>query len=48
VITGSGSPEGVYYGGRGSLFLRNNAIDANTALYVKTTTKDLNTGWVAK
>jgi len=48
VITGSGSPEGVYYGGRGSLFLRNDATDSSTALYVKTTTKDLNTGWVAK
>jgi len=38
----------VYYGGRGSLFLRNDATNSSTALYVKTTTKDLNTGWVAK
>lgn len=46
-LSGSGSPEGVYTGGRGSTFRR---IDggAGTTFYVKESSAAVTTGWVAK
>lgn len=46
IIMGSGSPEGVFTAGIGSLFLRTDG-GAGTALYVKESGTG-NTGWVAK
>ena len=46
VLHGDGSPEGLVYGGQGSLYLRRDN-SGGTQLYQKTTGIHLNTGWVS-
>lgn len=47
LISGEGSPEGVYTANRGTLFLRTDG-STSTTLYVKTADDGLATGWTAK
>ncbi len=47
LITGAGSPAGVYAANRGTLFLRTDG-GAGTTLYVKEADDGLKTGWAAK
>jgi hypothetical protein len=43
VLNGDGSPEGLVYGGQGSVFLRRD----KSGIFQKTTGVHLNTGWIA-
>ncbi|MGH9919768.1 MAG: hypothetical protein ACRD6W_13000, partial [Nitrososphaerales archaeon] len=45
VLHGNGSPNGLIYAPQGSLFLRRDSSAASNALYTKTTSIDLSTGW---
>jgi hypothetical protein len=46
VIEGAGSPEGVVYADKKKLYF-NTTGGAGTLIYLKSTAKTLNTGWVA-